>query len=400
LRSEDDEVPMRCLVTTSRMPFALDAIRKLGRMGHTVYASDTFSFAPGNRSRFVTRGLVTPSPRFEPQRFVERIAELVRVHAIDVVLPAFEEALVLANHADLLGARLFTSGFETLHMLHHKVSFLERARKLGLPIPETTVTTSTSELAAAVRRHDAYFARPALSRGGIDLLTNHGPLAGALRVDDCRPTPENPWLVQPYVEGVDVCTYSVSRAGKLTAHVTYVHPRTIEHAGGIVLESVDEPEAQAIASRLAEDTRFEGQLSFDLKRTVRGYVLIECNPRPTSGICMLTDEEFARAVFDPPADAPTVAPPGRTRKLVFALLRDMLMHWREIPKDLPHVLSDAPDVYAAPDDVLPAVFQVLSYGHVLRSREPRGTPHRKGTRLVRGYLEDVSYDVPRPSPSA
>ena len=41
------------LVTSSRMPFALDEIRKFGRRGHAVYASDTFSTSPGSHSQFV-----------------------------------------------------------------------------------------------------------------------------------------------------------------------------------------------------------------------------------------------------------------------------------------------------------------------------------------------------------
>ncbi|KEP73899.1 hypothetical protein HR12_33495 [Microbacterium sp. SUBG005] len=42
---------MRVLVTSSRNTFALDLIRKLGSVGHTVFASDTYDGAVGNHSR-------------------------------------------------------------------------------------------------------------------------------------------------------------------------------------------------------------------------------------------------------------------------------------------------------------------------------------------------------------
>ncbi|MBM4357732.1 MAG: hypothetical protein FJ096_06435 [Deltaproteobacteria bacterium] len=76
----------------------------------------------------------------------------------------------------------------------------------------------------------------------------------------------------------------------------------------------------------------------------------------------------------------------------------MFLHWREIPRDLPHLVSSARDVYAEPGDAWPALFQVLSYGHVLRARSNGEHHHRKGTRLTRGYLDDVSNDEP-PSPA-
>jgi hypothetical protein len=37
------------LITSSRMPFALDAIRKLGERGHEVYASDSYEDPPGSQ---------------------------------------------------------------------------------------------------------------------------------------------------------------------------------------------------------------------------------------------------------------------------------------------------------------------------------------------------------------
>jgi hypothetical protein len=388
------EFEMRCLITTSRMPFALDEVRKLGRTGHTVFASDTFRSAPGGRTRFAAESFVTPSPRFDSNGFVARVSELVRQHGIELVLPAFEEALTLSEHAGILPARLFAPRFETLRMLHHKHAFIEFARKLGLPTPMTTVARSDAELRSAVAKSPGFFARPVNSRGGIDLLTDTGPLAGAMPIGDCHPTPEHPWIVQPFVSGVDVCTFSVVHQGRLSAHVSYVHPREIEHAGGIVFESVREPETLAIAQRIAEESGYEGQLSLDLRLGRDGFVLIECNPRPTAGVFMLTDEEFERAVMAPPPREPFVAPPGRTRKFTFALLRDMALHWREIPRDLPHLLSAAPDVYAERGDWAPALFQLLSYGQVLRYRVPRGERHRPRTRLMSAYFHDVAYDGP------
>ena len=59
--------PMRVLITSSRMPFALDAIRKLGERGHEVYASDSYEASPGNHSRYLAGHFVTASPSASPR---------------------------------------------------------------------------------------------------------------------------------------------------------------------------------------------------------------------------------------------------------------------------------------------------------------------------------------------
>src|SRR5690606_27195836 len=97
------------------MPFALDEIRKLGRTGHTVFATDTFRAAPGSHSKYVEEARITASPRFETEAFIADVEHFVRERAIELVLPAFEEAFHLRRHDDRLGgARLFAPSFETL----------------------------------------------------------------------------------------------------------------------------------------------------------------------------------------------------------------------------------------------------------------------------------------------
>jgi glutathione synthase/RimK-type ligase-like ATP-grasp enzyme len=89
---------------------------------------------------------------------------------------------------------------------HDKGAFERLVRKLGLPIPETVLVASDDELRDAADRFEKYLARGVFSRGGVCCLTNTGPLAGALEIDDVHPTPASPWLVQPYLDGETVCT--------------------------------------------------------------------------------------------------------------------------------------------------------------------------------------------------
>ncbi len=137
----------RVLLTSSRMPFVLDEIRKFGKMGVTVFASDTFAAAPGSHSRYVEESLVTPPPRQQPEEFLDVLDEITKRYEIDLLVPGFEEVFYVARHLERLSAHttVFASPFATLARLHDKVRFVELLEELGLPAPRTIVVESRED---------------------------------------------------------------------------------------------------------------------------------------------------------------------------------------------------------------------------------------------------------------
>lgn len=384
----------RVLVTTTRMPFAVEEVRRLGRAGHVVHAADTYRAAPGSHSQSVASRHIVPSPRYETGAFLARIAEIVATHRVDLVLPMFEEALYLARWPEYLGgaAAVFAPTFDVLVRLHDKVRFLDLARELRVDVPRSVVVSDSADLKRAIDESEQYFARPAYSRGGVFLLTNAGPLAGAVPLSKCRPTPQNPWVVQEFVDGLDLCTFSVARRGRIVAHSTYVHPKTIEHAGGIVFESVEDPRTLHVAQRFVEATGYEGQVSFDFRDTRRGLVAIECNPRPSAGVTIMPPRMFIDAIFGPISRAPRVAPAGARRHITSALLRGMVLDWREIRSTLEELRSGTRDVYAVKGDRWPGLYQYQILSRLLRYRWRRRGHDRTRSDLIDSQFDDVAWD--------
>ena len=331
---------MRVLVTSSRNTFALDAIRKLGTTGHTVVASDTFAGAVGSHSKYLAAHEVTASPRFDTDAFINDVNDIVERHEIDLILPTFEEAFYLAaRQSDLApGVRLYAGTFDKLARLHDKASFQRLVAEAGVPVPETIVATDDASLAEAISRYPRYFARAAFSRGGVGLLTNTGPLAGKVDVADCHPTPDQPWLVQPFVDGPMVCSYSTIVDGKVTSHCTYRAPEQWAHSTGITFLAVDSTQTLEYAQRIVDalDPGFTGQLSFDFVDNDGQLYAIECNPRPTNGIILLGAEEFSRALTGE-GDEVAVVEPGVERQVTLAVLADA---FAEPLKHLPTSLHD------------------------------------------------------------
>jgi predicted ATP-grasp superfamily ATP-dependent carboligase len=383
---------MNVLVTSSRFPHALSEIRSFGEQGHRVYAADTYGGAPGSHSRFVAERFVTTSPTFEPDRYADEIAEVVRTRDVDLVVPAFEEALYLAPRRPRVGAPIFCPDLETLERLHDKARFVEVSRQLGLRVPATIVVRSQGALRDALASFPEYLARPAYSRGGVTILTNAGPLARRADPDGCQPSPDQPWLVQEFVHGTDVCSFSVAHHGRVLAHCAYEHPKTIEHSGGILFESIDDPETLRITRRYVEALGYHGQIALDFRRA-DGLVLLECNPRPTAGVFMMRSQDLCDAVVgavDP--STPRVVPPGVRRQIALAIVRDMVRNWRDIPSDLAVLASGIEDVYAAPGDVRPALYALFSYGQVFAYRRHLGRRGRHATDLVAAQFFDVLWD--------
>jgi hypothetical protein len=384
----------RILVTSCRMPTAIDEIRKLGRAGHAVIAADTFKSAPGAHSRFAQATVVVPSPRYATEAFVRGIAEAVETHAADLVVPCFEESLYLARARARLPARAHYAfpSFDTLSMLHDKHRVLELARDLGVRAPHSIVVASAQDLANAALEFEDYFAKPLCSRGGVVALTNKGPLAGARDVDLCPPSDTDRWVVEEYIDGIDVCSFSVAVRGRVTAHVSYVHPREIEHAGGTVFESIDDPATLEVARRFVESTGYEGQISFDFRKNERGLHLIECNPRPTAGVHLMSGQVFVDALLSPPNGHTILVPAGVRAKYSFGLLRDMFLHVGEAASDLKYLFSNAPDAILEADDPWPAAFQVMSGGLARAYRRRHNFAKKRSTDLMAAYFDDISWN--------
>lgn len=378
---------MRVLVTCSRMPFALDLIRKLSAAGHEVYAADDEADAAGSHSRYCAGHFVTASPRGDTEAFVAGVERIAAEQGIDVVVPAFEEVFYLATQRERLGrvTSVYCAPFATLARLHHKVAFQRLAERLRLPIPPCVVATSDAELRAATERWPRYFARAAFSRGGVALLTNAGPLAGELTLEDRHPTPASPWLVQEFVEGPTVCTYSTVHDGRVTAHCMYSIPRQWEHSTGIAFESIDGAESLAIIEAIVADLGYTGQISFDFLVTGHGLSLVECNPRATDGILVVEAEQLAAGLFDPGAEQATV-PPGERVQLDLALVGDA---FADHARRLPQTIGELARVHDAGDgwhDPLPTLYSAFAVAH------RKATSLREHEQLQVALGGDISWD--------
>jgi predicted ATP-grasp superfamily ATP-dependent carboligase len=365
---------MRILVTSSRMPFALDVIRKLGETGHEVFACDSYDASPGSHSKFLAGHFTTASATGDPAQFASDVERIAEINEIEVVIPMFEEVFYLAAQHERISkvTKLYAPPFRTLAQVHDKGTFQELCDRLQIRTPHTTLAHSPEELQKAIATYPRYFARAAFSRGGVGLLTNTGPLAGALALDACQPTEANPWLVQEFVDGSMHCTYSALHEGKVATHMSYRAPRQWEHSTGIQFLSVDPSDTLPTVEKLGNELAWDGQMSLDFIETEDGLVMIECNPRPTDGVLLMTPEELERGLLAP-EDETLQVPAGRTSQLDFAVFAQI---FKEPLKEAPQTIHDLAKIHGTDHgwrDAMPKLYSFLALARFerlsLRDRE-------------------------------
>jgi glutathione synthase/RimK-type ligase-like ATP-grasp enzyme len=352
---------VKVLITSSRMPFALDAIRKLGEAGNDVFACDSYKASPGSHSKYLAGHFTTASATGDPQQFASDVERIADVNDIDVVIPMFEEVFYLAAQHERLSkvTKLYAPPFQTLAQVHDKGTFQELCDKLEIRTPHTTLAHDPDELKQAIESYPRYFARAAFSRGGVGLLTNTGPLAGHLALDACKPTEANPWLVQEFVDGPMHCTYSALHDGRVATHMSYRAPRQWEHSTGIQFLSVDPSDTLPTVEKLGKDLAWDGQMSLDFIETDDGLVMIECNPRPTDGVLLMTPEELERGLLVPDDD-PLMIPAGREEQLDFAVCAQIFREpLREAPKSI-HDLAKIHGTDRGWRDSMPKLYSFLA----------------------------------------
>lgn len=292
------------LITGARAPVALHLARLFTTAGHRVWLADTHRFPLARATRFAEAYVRLPSPRNNVAAYGQAVEAAVAAHHIDLVIPTCEEIFFLAAARDLHGAEfdLFAPPFETLAQAHHKGHFAAGAVGLGADPPRTDLVISTDQLAAIADASERVL-KPAWSRFASRVLVQPKPHQLAA----LRPTPADPWLVQDYLPGEEICCYAVAREGVLLAFAAY---RPLHRAGlgaGIAFEPVEDAAARQFVAGYAARHRWTGQLSFDFRRDAEGSLhVLECNPRATSGLHFFAaTDNLTAAVLDGAQAEPT-----------------------------------------------------------------------------------------------
>lgn len=287
---------MRVLITGARSPAALDMARDMKAAGAEVHVADSSGAMISRWSCAVDTFHRLRPPVQDPRGFRRDVADLVAHVSPTLVVPTCEEVFHLAAARDegVEVGPLFAPDAATLDVLHAKDRFNALAHDLGLSAPDTLLLTDAFDATTLDLPHTVL--KACYSRFGVGTLVAP-TLDQAARV---APTTSAPWIAQRLVGGVEHSSYAIAVEGSVTAFAAYRSTMRLAGGAGYAFQPADADVSDRMleaTSRIAERLDLTGQISLDAIDDGERAWLIECNPRATSGIHLLTGEgRIARAM--------------------------------------------------------------------------------------------------------
>lgn len=277
----------RVLILGARAPVCLEWAYAFRLSNWSVYVGDSLRFPVSRFGSCVDGYVHLPSPAQQYDSWCQMLHRTVCERNIDLVVPTCEEAFYLALAKATLPCRIAVADFALMQALHHKGSFARLSENWCIGAPETHLLTNQEQLVAYAADSREWVFKPAYSRFACQTLIrpNRASLA------KIHPTEHQPWLAQRYVAGTEYCSYSLFDRGKLTASVCYQPRYRAGHGAGIYFTPAEHTAMQAFLVQFGAETGYTGQVGFDFIVGDDGrYWLLECNPRATSGLHLLTGE--------------------------------------------------------------------------------------------------------------
>lgn len=285
---------MRILQTGTTTFFSPRLLQGFGMRGAEVTAADSLKLSAGKASRWTSRAIRLPLLGREPGGYLDALLAELRSRPYDLLLPTFEESLLLAEYQDEIRSHteLFLPSFESIISLHFKPALYERCRDWGIRCPESAYPVDQNVLESETQ-HLRYplIVKPAagnnsigksVSRNREELRASYNPLLSA--------DPQFPPLVQEKIDGELICNLMFCRHGRKYGEVIYRNLRTLPDEGGtsVIRESIDHPEIARITERLAAVTHWSGFLGLDflVERGTNTPFLIDANPRANPGVML------------------------------------------------------------------------------------------------------------------
>lgn len=352
----------KILLPFARSALTLEIARKLHAGSHKIIMTDTMRFPVSRLSNTVSKYIQVPSPRFDPEGYLEATIKIVEDNKIDLIIPVWEEVAHLSRHKDKFPSwcSIFSPSFENYHDLHNKWRFQNLLSDIKLPTPKTVLIRDISDLKKAGFQ-TPYAFKACYSRASQKVLKIQPN-----ELPDIKIEPHNPWIAQEWIDGKRYCTYSICYQGKVKAHAVYPVNYAIGGNSCITFDSIHHPGILDWVKKVAAHLNYTGQFAFDLIETKDGTIYaIECNPRATSGVHLFGKNQGLDQAFFGQNEETILAPQGSRRQIAVGMC---LFGWRKSSRNGKNVATYLRDLMTYRDvlfderDVKPFVFNPFILG--------------------------------------
>jgi len=110
-----------------------------------------------------------------------------------------------------------------------------------------------------------------------------------MTIEDIEVTEAYPWVQQERIVGEAICNYALILNGEVLAHVAYRPKYLLNGAAATYFEPYVDERLEKFTEKFAKESNYTGQVAFDFIDDGANLYVLECNPRATSGLHILSE---------------------------------------------------------------------------------------------------------------
>ena len=270
---------MKVLITCPRAPVTIEWIRVFTRANIEVILVDSLDY-PIAKYFANTKYVKVASPKLDYIQYKNDMTTLLQ--DVDWVIPNCEDIFYLTKVREeiVCDTFFFMPDTELLYTLHHKYDFFKYINA-HVKSPHTVLINDKSEIDFSAKS----ILKPVFSRFGQNVIRE----VTKENIKEIECSSSYPWVQQQKIEGRAICNYALMKEGKLIAHVAYRPKYLLNDSASTYFESYSDKRLDDFATTFAQDTGYTGQVAFDFIDDGTNLYILECNPRATSGLHLLSD---------------------------------------------------------------------------------------------------------------
>ncbi len=380
---------MNILITSGRSFVSLEYIRIL--KGNAIFIQENQEEYICKYSNSVAGFCITASPRFEFEKYRKQIMDFISLKKIDLIIPTCEDIFYISQlkeDIESVWVKIMCDTFDKLKTFHSKKNIMEISMDLWIQIPRTIRFTKKEELLHFISLNPdfQYVVKPEYSRFANYISSNM--IRNSVKIDDIKINLDtNSYIIQEFIGWQNVCSFSIFDNWNLVSHLNYKCLLTYNNWSATFFENFESTAILNFVKAFARKNSLSWQISFDYIMKEDGTVyLIECNPRTTSGIHLLWNDESFRQTFTgfisgAPYTEFILKSPVRNGflfvNLVFTFSIKKLSYW---------LLSLRYDVVFCLRDIYPFLIQIRLLNYYKRYAKKRGMTIPQATSY------DIEYD--------
>jgi len=273
---------MKILITTARAPVALEWVKIAKKSGHIPILADTLDYPICSFYKDVEYKKIH-SPRLDFENYLKDIEFLSK--QVDMIIPNGEDIFYLAKVRDIIDSKIkfFIPDTNDLFNLHSKMKFFEKMNN-NVKIPNSILIENKNE----INFNKKTVLKPEFSRFGKNVIRD----VNKKNIQNIEINKNYKWVQQDFIEGNSLCNYAICENGEVISHVVYKPKYLINNSASSYFEYTEDKRCENFIKEFAKNNNFNGQIAFDFIDDGKDLYIIECNPRTTSGLHLISKNIF------------------------------------------------------------------------------------------------------------